>query len=99
MHLEFTQSATEDLLAISDYTLETWGEKQQDSYLDGVYAKFEEISDTPARYRFRNDLFPQCQIAKYGRHVILFICEDELLTVVRVLHDAMDFKRHIPEEY
>lgn len=99
MHFQLTQSATKDLLAISDYTLETWGEEQQDSYLEGIYAKFEEISDAPARCRFRNDLFPQCQIAKYGRHVILFIDEDELLTVVRVLHDAMDFQRHIPEEY
>ena len=98
MHFELTQSAKDDLLAISEYTREIWGGEQQERYLSGVYDRFEEIKDSPARWRFRNDLFPQCQIAKYGRHVILFLCEDGLLTIVRVLHDAMDFKRHISEE-
>jgi len=99
MHLELTQSAAQDLRTISHYTLETWGEEQQDRYLEGIYRKFEEIIGAPARWRFRNDLFPQCQIAQYSRHIILFVCKGELLTVVRVLHDAMDFERHIPEDY
>jgi len=52
MHLELTQSATEDLRAIPNYTLKTWGEDQQESYLDGVYLKFEEISNAPAQWRY-----------------------------------------------
>jgi plasmid stabilization system protein ParE len=43
-------------------------------------------------------LFPGCRIAAQGRHVILFHIEGEVLQIVRILHAAMDFKRHLPPE-
>lgn len=98
MKLELTHHATEDLRAISRYTLSKWGEEQEDRYLRGIYSKYHEIATDPARWKFRNDLFPQCQIARFGRHVILFICEDNCLTIVRMLRGAMEFKNHIPDE-
>jgi plasmid stabilization system protein ParE len=48
-------------------------------------------------FRFRHDLFPDCQIAAEGKYVILFRIRPGVLQVVRVLHNAMDFKRHIPQ--
>jgi len=95
LKLELTESAVQDIGSISRYTLATWGEEQQNSYIGGLYDKFEEILNYPSRWKFRNDLFPQCQIAKYSRHVILFIVKLECLTVVRVLHDAMDFENQL----
>ena len=98
MKLELTQHATEDLRAISLYTLRMWDEEQEDRYLRGIYSKFNEIATDPARWKFRNDLFRQCQVTPFGRHVILFICGNDCVTIVRVLHGAMEFKNHIPEE-
>ena len=40
--------------------------------------------------------FPGCQLAPPGKHVILFRIDGTVLQIVRVLHSAMDFKRHIP---
>jgi plasmid stabilization system protein ParE len=34
-------------------------------------------------------------LAAEGRHVILFRVRNDVLQVVRVLHSAMDFKRHL----
>jgi toxin ParE1/3/4 len=99
VELELTHHATEDLRAISRYTLSKWDEEQEERYLRGIYSKFNEISTDPAQWRFRNDLFPQCQIARFGRHVILFIFEDDGLTIVRVLHGAMEFKNHVPDVF
>jgi toxin ParE1/3/4 len=73
-----------------------WGEKQEALYLEALWAKFEEILATPDRWRRRNDLFADCQIAAQGRHVILFRIEGEALQIVRILHAAMDLKRHLP---
>ena len=98
MDLELTQSTASDLREISRYTSKVWGEVQEERYLKGIYLKFHEIAYDPARWRFRNDLFPRCQIAKYSRHVILFLCDEDRLVIVRVLHAAMDFKSHISEE-
>ena len=51
--------------------------------------------DDPSRWRFRNDLFPCCQVASQGRHVILFRAQGKTLHIVRILHTVMDFPSHL----
>ena len=98
MTLEFTHAAVADLQAIRDYTLATWGETQETAYLEGMWSRFAEIQNSPGRWRKREDLFPGCRIASHGRHVILFRLEGSVLQIVRILHSAMDFKRHVDPE-
>jgi toxin ParE1/3/4 len=97
MTLDFTLAAVSDLQAIRAYTLERWGPKQEQLYLDGLWRKFEEILADPGKWRLRADLFPGCQIAAQGRHVILFRIQGTTLQIVRILHSSMDFRRHIPK--
>ena len=98
MTLEFTNAAAADLQTIRNYTLENWGEEQEAVYLNALWSRFEVILSDPQRFRFRHDLFPDCQIASQGRHVILFRIRDEALQIVRILHGAMDLPRHIPTD-
>ena len=97
MTLDLTEAAISDLQSIRDYTLETWGEHQEQEYLDALWMRFEEILADPKRWRFRNDLFAGCQIASQGKHVILFRIDAKVLQVVRILHSAMDFRRQLPQ--
>ncbi|HIG26334.1 MAG TPA: type II toxin-antitoxin system RelE/ParE family toxin [Verrucomicrobiales bacterium] len=87
-----------DLQSIRDYTLETWGLEQERIYLDSLWSKFEAILSTPKKWKRRDDLFPGCQIAAQDKHVILFRVQGKMLQVIRILHSAMDFKRHISED-
>lgn len=96
MKLVLTEAALADLKSIRAYTFESWGASQEELYLENLWAKFEAILADPVRYRIRQDLFPGCRIAAEGRHVILFRVGDGTLEIVRVLHGAMDFKRHLP---
>ena len=96
MVLDFTKAAVSDLQSVRNYTLETWGSEQESIYLDLIWSKFEEILSDPERSRRREDLFPGCRIAAQGKHVILFRVEGKTLQVIRILHSAMDFKRHVP---
>jgi toxin ParE1/3/4 len=98
MKLVFTEAALEDLRAIRAYTLEHWAAPQEQRYLDSLWEKFEAIAADPARYRLRHDLFPGCRTAAQGKHVILFRIGQDSLEIVRVLHAAMDFKRHLPTD-
>ena len=97
MKLDLTDTALGDLQAISRYTRQMWGEDQEKRYLDEMWARFEQILMEPSRWRFREDLFPGCQLAPQGKHVILFRVDGEVLQVVRGLHGAMDFGRHLPD--
>jgi toxin ParE1/3/4 len=96
--LELTRAALDDLRSIRDYTLDQWGPAQEQQYLDQIWKKFGAVLTDSSKFRFRQDLFPGCQIAAEGKHVILFRMHRSTLQVVRVLHGAMDFKRHIPPE-
>ena len=96
MKLDLTEAAIDDLRSIRAYTLETWGERQEEIYLDRLWKRFEEILADSASPRFRHDLFPDCQVAAEGKHIILFRVRRDVLQIVRVLHSAMDFKRHLP---
>lgn len=98
MTLDFTKAAVSDLQSIRGYTLETWGGEQEQRYLDALWAKFREILADPPRWRRREDLFPGCQIAAQGKHVILFRVEGSVLQIVRILHGAMDLPRHPPDQ-
>lgn len=95
MTLDFTKAAVSDLQSIRSYTLETWGVEQEQRYLDELWQKFEEILADPKRWRRRHDLFSDCQIAAQDKHVILFRIENSVLQIVRILHSAMDFPRHL----
>ncbi|MBC8039282.1 MAG: type II toxin-antitoxin system RelE/ParE family toxin [Opitutaceae bacterium] len=94
--LELTPAALADLRSIRAYTLERWGAEQEAAYLDRMWDKFEALLADSSLYRFRPDLFPGCQIAAEEKHVILFCVSKSTLQIVRVLHSAMDFKRHLP---
>jgi len=93
--LELTDAAIEDIRAIRRYTLFTWSERQDAIYQARLWKRFEEILSNSSRYRFRHDLFPDCQLATEGKHVILFRVRGDVFQVVRVLHSAMDFKKHV----
>ncbi len=97
MKLELTPAALADLRSIRAYTLERWGPTQEMVYLDQMWEKFETLLADSSPYRSRPELFPGCQVAAEGKHVILFRVNKSTLQIVRVLHSAMDFKRHLPK--
>jgi toxin ParE1/3/4 len=97
--LDLTEHAAADLQDISAYTLDTWGAEQEEKYLKNLYRKFSEILESPDRWRFREDLFPRCQVAFEGRHLILFQVNDDVLLIVRILHGAMNLGSHVPIEF
>lgn len=96
MRLELTEAALAGLRSIRLYTLQVWGEREERRYIDMLWEKFSQILAEPSRCRFRHDLFSDCQIATAGKHVVLFRVREGTLQVVRVLHSAMDYQRHLP---
>jgi toxin ParE1/3/4 len=98
MNLDLSKAASADLRAIQDYTLQTWGPRQEEIYLDRLWSRFESLLANPSPYRFRNDLFPNCQLVIEGKHAIFFRVEGDDLKTLRILHSAMDFKRHFPKQ-
>ena len=45
--------------------------------------------------RARDDLWPGILMVTSGRHSIFFETDDARILIVRVLHDRMDYRRHL----
>jgi toxin ParE1/3/4 len=45
--------------------------------------------------RNRDDLRPGLQMATSGRHCVFFEADESRILVIRVLHDRMDYQRHL----
>ena len=95
MKLDLTEAAVADIRSIRTYTVRAWGKRQDELYQARLWKRFEEILAHSSSYRFRHDLFPDCQLAAEGKHVILFRVRNDVLQVVRVLHSAMDIKKQL----
>ena len=99
MRFRLSQSAFGDLDSIYRDTLERWGQEQADRYVGVIWTAFEKVVEAPDRWRLRDELYPGCRIYFCGRHAILYRVHEGRIEIARVLHDAMDFPKHIPPDF
>lgn len=99
MKLVFSPTAIRDLQSISACTLHTWGAEPEALYLKGLWRKLEEIRSHPESHRLRKDLAIGCRSARHEKHVIFFAVEENRIQLIRILHSARDFDRHLRDEW
>ena len=90
----FSPRAQSDLDEIWDYTTERWSEQQAERYVRSLWQAIELLAEDPRRARACDEIRPGYRKHLVGVHV-LFIRESEGgMSVVRILHQRMDFERH-----
>lgn len=93
--LLLTEIARADLDSIRRYSARTWGEERTTAYMSTLRDTLKGLLRGTATARGRDDLRPGIQMAISGRHCIFFEADESRLLVVRVLHDRMDYRRHL----
>lgn len=95
-----SEPAKEDLLAIFLYTLETWGEEQVPIYLNLFETTMLRIAENPFTLgsKSRDDVLLGCRTFRCGKHVIIYQTQSSDVRIARILHESMDFSRHVGEE-
>ena len=94
-----------DLQEIALWTVENFGSRQADEYLDTVMLAIEALCDGPAILgaRERNDIgpgicvLPVSRSGRKGRHLVVFkAAHEQTIDVLRLLHERMDLAKHLP---
>lgn len=90
------EEADSDLDGIFRYSIETFGLAQAERYKQALGACLARLAQDPrlgrpVEGRTRTFFQYRCQ-----RHVIFYVKDGDGIFVVRVLHTAMDFVRHLP---
>ena len=93
--LVLTEIARADLASIRRYSTRTWGRDQTAKYMDVLRDTMKGLVRGTVIARTRDDLRPGILMATTGRHSVFFETDDARVLVVRVLHDRMDYRRHL----
>ncbi|HEX9776884.1 MAG TPA: type II toxin-antitoxin system RelE/ParE family toxin [Geopsychrobacteraceae bacterium] len=87
--------ATSDLSAIWDYTLAEWGIDQAEQYVRELWAVMKEQASDSSTSTDISDVRKGYRKIRSGSHVIFFKLTRAGIDVVRILHQRMDFERHL----
>lgn len=97
-------AARADFDGILNWTKTNFGDLQADKYARILEDAIARLTDGPEAFgaKARDDLSKGLRSlhVRNGRHVLLFRTEEKgnSIVLLRILHDSMDFARHLPEQ-
>jgi len=91
----FTPRARADLKAIWTYTADRWSIEQADRYVGLLHNAMQIVAAEPRRWRSCDHIRSGYFKYSAGSHVLFFRRHESGIVVVRILHQSMDFERHL----
>ena len=87
--------AKSDLSDIWGYTFSKWGMDQAEKYVRGLWAAMQALALGASVSADIGDVRKGYRKARFGSHVIFFKLTGNGIDVIRILHQRMDFERHL----
>ena len=88
-------AAQSDLDSIWDYSLRHWGEAQAETYTRSIQAACEALAKGTLVSRSAEEIRAGYRKAAVGSHVMFFRIRDDVVEIMRILHQSMDVDRHL----
>jgi toxin ParE1/3/4 len=82
--------AEDDLKDIGRYTESRWGKSQRKEYLLGAAKIINKLAKNPYLGSSRDDIRADLRSMPYRAHIVFYIFDDQVVSIVRVLHQNMD---------
>ena len=98
MKVAITPRANEDLISIACYTYDTWGERQMQTYMRAINARFEWLSENYRLGRQDERLDPAYFYVREGQHLIFYEVIGDAIFIIGIPHAAMDIPRYLGQE-
>jgi toxin ParE1/3/4 len=96
VRIRLSAAARRDLSGIWTYSAERWDEAQADRYVRLIADGFDRLVKGTARSRGADDIRPGYFKLAVGSHVVFYRNHaSDVIDVVRILHQRMDFDRHL----
>ena len=87
--------ASADVEDIYEYTIVNFGIEQARTYLHGLDDCFNALAENPLRGRAADELASELRRYEYQSHVVFYREVEQYTLIIRVLHQTMDFARHV----
>ena len=93
---KFSPRASIDFEEIWDYSATRFGIDQAENYPSKIMAAIKTVAEDARRSRSCEDIRPGYRKYAVGSHMIFLRKTPDGIVVVRILHQKMDFDRHLP---
>ena len=87
--------AEADLIGIWEYTRDHWNADQADTYILALIDVVQAVASGKRKGRSCDQIRSGYFRVASGSHVIFYRMSDATMDVVRILHQRMDFNRHL----
>jgi toxin ParE1/3/4 len=88
--------AQTDIEEIWKYSCETWGTGKARLYINKLHRACTYLVKHPETGILRNDLYKGLHLYQSGKHLIFYLPTDFGIDIIRILHERMDNKLHLP---
>ncbi len=95
MPYKLTSKAENDLIEIYVYGFQKFGERQAEKYFSELEDCFQVLNTSPLICRERIEFTPPVRIHHHGRHLVIYVIQENQILIVRILHDSMDIQQHL----
>lgn len=89
------QKAIDDMESVYSYSANEFGIKRTEDYILAIESSFQHLADDPLISRKCDYIRPDLRAFNVGSHIIFFKTTHYGIAVIRVLHQSMDFNRHL----
>ncbi len=95
--IRLSRKAIADLDGIWEYTVQTWSEDQAVVYYRQIYNAIQSLDNIPLFLEKKYEIVkPGVLGYRVGHHVIFYKRDkDGTISVDRILHERMDYQRHL----
>jgi toxin ParE1/3/4 len=93
--LRFSPKAKADLDQIWDHSLKEWGPERAEAYIHTIRSILNLIDQFPAMAKNAENIRPGLLKYAVGSRVLFLRITDRSIDVVRILHQRMDYPRHL----
>ena len=91
----WSPAAQVDLDDIWEHSFEHWGLDQADDYIEGIRRMAAKIVAEHVQRRRCDHIRQGYFKATVGSHILFYVIVDTDIDVKRILHQAMEFQRHL----
>jgi toxin ParE1/3/4 len=95
MRVVISHAARNDLRSIARFTEREWGRDRAKRYLQAIQEKFTMFLRNPDLGVVRDDLQQHCRRMLSGSHIIFYQHDNQVVLVLRILHQRMDTRRNL----
>jgi len=93
-HYKYTRQSEIDLEAIIKLSSEQWGQKQSETYMNGLEDLVANLADFPDLGLDSSQYIKGLLSFPYQSHSIFFVKKSHGINIVRILHNKMNPHRH-----